>query len=203
MLPAGAVVVDVGSQTIRGNYFKTPTDKLRIVAFDLQLQANIDFVGDAQRIPLKNECADMVMCVGVFLAVPNPQLAIQEILRILKPGGMFYLNSPWTAITIHDPYDLWRFSVDGLRLLCRQFEEIQAGTRRGPASTIAELLRHFFAILFCFNSKTLYGGLTYVFSWFIFPVKYLDRWIGQYNVAKVIYGGAFFFGRKPITLKPV
>lgn len=59
----------------------------------LGLKSNF-FVGNAEELPLDNEYFDCVCSMGVLHHVPNPPKAIEEIYRVLKPGGrvilMFY-----------------------------------------------------------------------------------------------------------------
>ena len=137
----------------------------------------------------------------MLLHVRNPEKVITEILRVLKPEGLLYLNTPFVWAYTPDPTDFYRFSPDGLRVLCENFEELQTGYNRGPASTMCDLIVHFCAILFCFNNKRLYGVLADLFKVCFVWMKYLDKWIGNYDVAKVIHSGAFFFGRKPLCAK--
>jgi SAM-dependent methyltransferase len=54
----------------------------------------------------------------------NPQQAIDEICRVLKPGGIA-VHTTCFINPIHElPKDFWRFSPDGLALLCKKFSKI-------------------------------------------------------------------------------
>lgn len=44
-------------------------------------------VGTANKIPLADNCVDVVFCIGVLEHVPEIEGALREIKRILKPGG--------------------------------------------------------------------------------------------------------------------
>ena len=44
--------------------------------------------GDAQRIPLKNDCVDAVISQEALLHVPDKGTAIHEAHRVLSPGGL-------------------------------------------------------------------------------------------------------------------
>lgn len=206
MLPEGALVLDVGAKNARGRYsFATATDteRLQIVALDIEPAEGVNLVADAHRLPLKSQSVDCVTCVSVLEYVRYPQQVIVEMFRILKPGGLIYINIPFIFPFHPEPgaQDLYRFSMSGIRVLCESFEEIQTGYNRGPASTMCDLLVYFNAILFCFNNKRLYGLLLDLFQWCLFWLKYLDRWIGHYEVAKVIHSGTFFLGRKSSSIK--
>jgi SAM-dependent methyltransferase len=48
------------------------------------------FVADAQgRVPLKNDSTDLVVTGLVMCSIPKPALALEEVARILRPGGTF------------------------------------------------------------------------------------------------------------------
>lgn len=50
---------------------------------------NLDYVvGDAMRLPLQSDSFDVVACTQVYEHVPDAQQMMDEIFRILKPGGV-------------------------------------------------------------------------------------------------------------------
>lgn len=197
LLPKGALVLDLGAKQARGVYaFTKSTTGVRVFCLDIQRSPGVDVVGDGHHIPLQTGSVDCVLCVGVLLHVREPDKVIAEIARVLKPGGIVYINAPFVFRQALDPVDYWRFSVDGLEILCRGFEKIQTGFNRGPASIMADLLVHFLAIAVSCDNKQIYGLALDVFQWLFFWIKYLDRLIGHYQLAKVIHSGAFFLGRK-------
>ena len=55
-------------------------------------------VADAADIPLKNECIDAVFGFGFLHHVPVWQRALNEIVRILKPGGGYYFEELYPAL---------------------------------------------------------------------------------------------------------
>jgi SAM-dependent methyltransferase len=75
---------------------------------------------EAETLPIEDETADAVVCTLVLCSVKRPERVIEESLRILKPGGLFYFVEhtgarPGTALrlaqTIFDP--LWSLCADG------------------------------------------------------------------------------------------
>ncbi|HSE43195.1 MAG TPA: class I SAM-dependent methyltransferase [Acidobacteriota bacterium] len=64
-----------------------------VVALDRQLEAlrNLKNAvnGDAIHLPFKNQSFDLIFTQNVFLWIPQFQNVIQEIYRLLKPGGVF------------------------------------------------------------------------------------------------------------------
>jgi SAM-dependent methyltransferase len=203
LLPKDAVVLDIGSGGSHGRYsFVTDPDRLkqlRFIGLDLYPTDGIKVLGDGSSLPFRANSVDFVSCISALEYVPSPHLLVQEAYRVLKPGGLFYLSAPFVFPYHPPPADLFRFSFQGLRVLAGEFEEIKAGSNRGPASTFSHLSIHFLAILFSFNSRRVYSAWLYVFTWSLAWMKFLDRWIGRYTMASVMFGNAFFLGKKPQT----
>lgn len=55
-------------------------------------------VADSVRIPFKDRSFDAVFDFGVLHHVPDWQAALSEIERILKPGGIFYIEELYPAL---------------------------------------------------------------------------------------------------------
>jgi SAM-dependent methyltransferase len=195
MLPDGARVLDVGAKDSRGK--KRASKTVSYIATDIAFSHGLDVVADAHALPFKDASIDAALCVSVLMHTRQPFGVVEEMFRVLKPGGLIYINAPFVYRTALDPVDYYRFSADGLAQVCSAFEPIQTGFNRGPASTMADLLPHFLAILFSFNSNALRSILLDMFQWGLFWIKYLDILLKRYSSASIIHSGAFFFGRKP------
>ncbi len=56
---------------------------------------NIEFIeADAKKLPFKNNFFDFIICTEVLEHVPDFKVAIKEIKRVLKPGGIFVITVP-------------------------------------------------------------------------------------------------------------
>lgn len=49
--------------------------------------------GDATCTPLRDGCADLVLLADVLEHVPDPALPLHEAARLLRPGGLVYVNT--------------------------------------------------------------------------------------------------------------
>jgi len=88
----------------------------------------IDFHYDIHNLEFSDEQFDVAVCISILEHIENPQKAIGELERVLKPGGVI-----WVQIPFHHPYhgspkDYWRASPDGLRVWMKAFEEIACGS---------------------------------------------------------------------------
>jgi ubiquinone/menaquinone biosynthesis C-methylase UbiE len=66
--------------------------------------ARIDIVSDITDIPVPDASFDYVLCTEVFEHVPESTLAFDELVRILRPGGMLIITAPFAAMTHFAPY---------------------------------------------------------------------------------------------------
>ncbi|HEY3909022.1 MAG TPA: class I SAM-dependent methyltransferase [Stellaceae bacterium] len=200
LLPANPVIYDIGSKNARAGYFGGPPPGATVTCIDVSPGPGVDIVADAQDMPqVPSQSADCVMIVSVLQHVPSPQRVVEEAFRILRPGGIIYVNVPFIFAYHRDPEDYNRFSVPGLEALCGRFEKIASGSVRGPASTFCDLLIKFLGILLSFNSNALHAVVVYCSRWTLFWIKYLDFVIGHYPTAYIIAGSPHFIGRKPLA----
>jgi len=198
LLPANPIIYDIGAKDARAGYFGALLQGARIICTDVRPGPGVDVVADAQNMPqIPADSADCVFLVSILQHIPSPQKAVDEAFRVLRPGGIFYVNVPFIWFYHRDPEDYNRFSVPGLEFLCSRFERIASGSRRGPASTFCDLLIRFLGILFSFNSDALYVANVYCGKWILFWIKYFDIVIARYSVAYLMWGSPYFLGRKP------
>ncbi len=201
LLPHDSLILDIGSKSARGVYaFGKPPADAKVICVDLFPGPGVDLVADAHDLNMVADASvDCVVCVSVLMYCHDPVRVVREFRRVLKPGGVMYLNNPFVFPYAPDPDDYFRISFQGLKRICQDFECLESGFNRGPASTTTHVLVHFLAMLFCFNSRTLYGINTDLFKWLMFWVKYLDVFLGKFQMAHVLHSGAYFIGRKPMT----
>jgi SAM-dependent methyltransferase len=94
------------------------------VAVDLQMTPLVNVGGAAEALPFRDEQFDFVMCTQVFEYVPDPGLAVAEIKRVLRKGGVLFLSVPSVFLKENDK-ECWRFLPEGLRHLLREFETVE------------------------------------------------------------------------------
>ena len=193
LLADNAVVFNIGS---KDTPLQLPRG-IRMVTVDIDPSVRPDIVADAHDLHMiPSESADGVLVISVLHHCKKPWVVVPELYRILKPGGIIYANIPFMFPFHVDPDDYWRVSHHGVDVLFEQFEKIDSGYNRGPASSMTELLVHFNALLFSFGSRTLYGINVDLFRWLLFWMKYIDVLLAKHPAAHVIHTGTYFLGRK-------
>jgi SAM-dependent methyltransferase len=92
------------------------------VGCDMQEGPGVDRVLNLHDIDLPAEIAGTVLALDTFEHVELVRKAVQEIHRILKPGGVLVASSVM-KFPIHDyPYDYWRFTPEGFKSLLKPFD---------------------------------------------------------------------------------
>ncbi len=72
------------------------------------------------RFPLDDSVFDNVLLFNVLEHVFNTRNVLEEIRRILKPGGKLFGAVPFLHRYHKDPTDYWRFSHEALEILLRE-----------------------------------------------------------------------------------
>lgn len=151
-------------------------------------EGRTDYVGDIQNMPLADDTYDSVLCAQVLHHVPDPQRAVREIARVLKPGGKALITVPHLSWLHNEPHDYFRFTVHGLRhMLARaNLEEIEIVPAGGlicflgyiPTATCMGL---------CWSLRWLFRLMLPVNALFVRVCLALDRLIGALRLYPANY----------------
>ena len=82
-----------------------------------------DIRGDLLDLPLDDDSVDGFVLTEVLEHCTDPQQAINEVYRVLKPGGLLLVTSPflWPQHATASYRDYWRFTDQGWIYLLRNF----------------------------------------------------------------------------------
>lgn len=106
-------VVDIGAQDVNGSIKDVTPPHLRYIGVDFVKAKGVDvLLIDPYTLPFENESVDIVVCSSCFEHSEMFWLLYLEILRILRPKGLFYLNVPSNGHFHRYPVDCWRFYPD-------------------------------------------------------------------------------------------
>lgn len=101
-----------------------------------------DILADAARLPIASSSVDTVVMLDVLEHLVEPELAVSEAARILRPGGQCLIHVPFLYPLHDEPYDYQRWTRHGLQHLLKrhglQTQEVTESTT--PMETGAALL---------------------------------------------------------------
>ncbi len=109
---------------------------------DLALERRPTIVGDARFLPFKDGVFDGVLCSEVIEHVFEKERVLDEIKRVLRPGGWLILTAPMSWGLHYEPSDFWRFTPYALRRLLedREFNVVQVERVGGLFSLVGSRL---------------------------------------------------------------
>jgi SAM-dependent methyltransferase len=192
-----ALVLVIGGGTMgqgTGALYQHP--RARVVALDVYRSANVQLIADAHNIPLCDGSVDAVVVQAVLEHVLEPQRVVDEIWRILRPGGAVYAETPFMQQVHEGPYDFTRFTESGHRYLFRRFSLLRSGTSGGPGTQLAWSIDYFARGVF--RSRSMGKFFKLAFSW----LHLFDQIIPP-DLASDGASGTFFLGRKSLeTMSP-
>jgi len=76
-----------------------------------------DVFGDVQDLSFEPNSFDTILCTQVLEHVPDPKKAIEEMSRVLKPGGVLLLTVPMVDVLHELPHDYYRYTEFGLKYM--------------------------------------------------------------------------------------
>jgi len=116
-LPAGSRLLDAGAGE---QAYRPYCTHLKYVSQDfaqydpkamnrgLQMEkwdyGTLDIVSDITSIPEPDKSFDAILCSEVFEHIPDPQAAMKEFSRLLRPQGKLILTAPFCSMTHFAPY---------------------------------------------------------------------------------------------------
>jgi SAM-dependent methyltransferase len=121
-LPAGARVIEIGSQAYAGQDTYRPlfpAPAYEYVGLDLEPGPNVDLVAKGYAWSnLASSSFDFAVSGQTFEHNPFFWVTFCEMARIVKPGGYVMVIAPGAGHVHRFPYDCWRFYPDAWTALC-------------------------------------------------------------------------------------
>lgn len=95
--------------------------------FTLGLGDDCDVQGDITNLSLETDSLDAIVCCEVLEHCEDLFAAVRELYRVLKPGGLLLITSPFIWVDHHcaDYPDFWRITAQGWQLLLMKIASFQ------------------------------------------------------------------------------
>lgn len=170
---------------------------VELVEIDVSFGPQTSMICDAHDLPFEENTFDGVIIQSVIEHVLDPYRVVENIHRVLKPGGVVYAESPGIRQAHGGAYDFTRFTYVGHRRLFRWFKEVDSGIAVGPGSTLAWSYEYF--LMSFTRSETMRLFIRAFARFTSFYLAYMDYFLSQmpgaYDGAAVFY----FMGEKADT----
>jgi SAM-dependent methyltransferase len=113
----------VAGQEERGNIRQCFTGT-EFVTSDARANEGIDKVLDLHHLELPDGVVGTAIMLDTIEHVEKPWVALEEIYRVLKPGGVVVMTSVMFFPIHFYPDDYWRFTSSGFRALLGPFDDM-------------------------------------------------------------------------------
>jgi SAM-dependent methyltransferase len=121
-------------------------DKVEYKVLDKIPDYNPDIVGDIHDLPFEDNSVDAIICIAVLEHVEEPQKAVREMYRVLKPGGYCYIFAPFLYYYHPMPGyygDFYRFTRQGFEYMTKDFSHVEIQNLLGATATVMNLFPFF------------------------------------------------------------
>lgn len=79
-----------------------------------------DVFGDAHQLPIRSNSIDGVLLLNVMEHLRNAEVALKEVVRVLKHGGTCIVEVPFLYPLHDEPYDFQRWTRHGLSVVAER-----------------------------------------------------------------------------------
>jgi SAM-dependent methyltransferase len=92
------------------------------IGCDIQEGTGVDRIEDIHALTFDDESVGTIICLETLEHVFDPLRAVQEMHRVLRPGGLLAISSVMFFPIHAHPWDFWRFTPEGFERLLAPFE---------------------------------------------------------------------------------
>ena len=189
-------VVNMGSG-VESFYKKIFSSFKSLIRIGIPHSGYVNAYGDAMALPLKSDSVDLFISSSVIEHLSNPEKAVSELFRTVKPGGLVYAEIPFIGAYHMAPNDYQRYTISGIEALFSRhgFFLENKGICSGPVTALVLLIQH--AIVEAMPIGSIQFLLRVILTWVFHPLKYLDYFFSRLKWGEYLACNFFYLGRKP------
>jgi SAM-dependent methyltransferase len=167
------------------------------VNVNIGLFNNVDVVGDAYKLPYRDNSVSAIFCEAVLEHLEFPETAVKEMYRVLAPEGHVFAATPFLQAYHAYPNHFQNFTLTGQqRLFTRNgFELVSSGSCVGPTYVLSEIIQCYvrYYIPYPVRNNIVIAALQYFFA----ILRRLDRKVAELPNASDVASTTYVHARKP------
>ncbi|HIC18456.1 TPA: SAM-dependent methyltransferase [Candidatus Poribacteria bacterium] len=187
-LGAEAKILDLGS----GNDRRAPN----VITLEIEANSNVDIVGDGHQLPFHDNVFDAIINEAVLEHVLEPKQIVDEIYRVLKPGGYVCAAVPFLQGFHASPHDYQRYTVPGFNHLFSAFIKIESGACAGPTASLHWIFREYVGLMLSFGNLLAAKIISLIIGWLTFPIILIDYILMINKHSHILASAVYFVGQK-------
>lgn len=172
----------------------------RMLRVDVDPSALPDYVSSAEQLPFADNTFSVAVSQEALEHLRHPELALTEMARVVRPGGLLYLQTPFIIGYHAAPADYWRFTNEGMAELLQRsglvVESLEPAV--GPGTGLYRIAVEFLAVLAARLYEPAYLPSKAVAAALLSPLRWFDAWLFAGEQRWRIPGGCLALARKPI-----
>lgn len=183
-----ARILDLGS----GMHRRAPN----VVNLEIEHTPMVDVVADGHNLPFADAVFDAVISEAVLEHVRDPKQVVDEMYRVIKPGGYVCAAVPFLQGYHASPHDYQRWTTTGFSVLFSEFKKTEGGACAGPTAALHWILREYVGLVCSFGSLLIAKAVSLLVGWLTFPLVWLDFLLLLHPHSHILASAVYFIGQK-------
>jgi ubiquinone/menaquinone biosynthesis C-methylase UbiE len=144
VLPCESVIEIGGGNALMRSVLKQACRATKYISSDISPTENTDVICDAQDMIFLDGEADLIAAFEVMEHIPDTNMFLSEVNRVLRPGGYIVISVPF-LYGKHDFQDFYRWTSQGLERVINEngMNVLLMKNRGGVFLTIVSLLSNY------------------------------------------------------------
>src|SRR5688572_31623925 len=124
--PIAEPLVEIGARAAEGQEdiadLRSVFGAAEHIGCDIQEGPGVDRIEDVHHLTFADDSVGTIICLETLEHVADPLRAVEEMHRVLRPGGVLAISSLMFFPIHAHPWDYWRFTPEAFELLLEPFE---------------------------------------------------------------------------------